>query len=52
MHQLTLAEIARGLADKKFSSEELTKTLLARIAQLDPQQIGRASCRERVSSPV
>ncbi|MBP3364828.1 MAG: Asp-tRNA(Asn)/Glu-tRNA(Gln) amidotransferase subunit GatA, partial [Pseudomonas sp.] len=37
MHQLTLAEIARGLADKKFSSEELTKTLLARIAQLDPQ---------------
>ena len=37
MHQMTLAEIARGLADKKFSSEELTKTLLARIAQLDPQ---------------
>ncbi len=38
MHQLTLAEIARGLADKKsFSSEELTKVLLARIAQLDPQ---------------
>jgi Asp-tRNA(Asn)/Glu-tRNA(Gln) amidotransferase A subunit family amidase len=36
MHQLTLAEIARGLADKKFSSEELTKALLARIAQLDP----------------
>ncbi|WP_256592740.1 amidase, partial [Pseudomonas sp. 43NM1] len=37
MHQMTLAEIARGLADKKFSSEELTKVLLARIAQLDPQ---------------
>ena len=37
MHQLTLAEMARGLADKKFSSEELTRTLLARIAQLDPQ---------------
>lgn len=37
MHQLTLAEIARGLADKKFSSEELTKTLLARIAALDPK---------------
>jgi aspartyl-tRNA(Asn)/glutamyl-tRNA(Gln) amidotransferase subunit A len=34
---MTLAEIARGLADKKFSSEELTRTLLARIAQLDPQ---------------
>lgn len=37
MHQLTLAEIARGLADKKFSAEELTRTLLARIAQLDSQ---------------
>jgi len=37
MHQLTLAEIARGLADKKFSSEELTRTLLERIARLDPQ---------------
>ncbi|MGH8486747.1 MAG: amidase family protein, partial [Pseudomonas sp.] len=37
MHQLTLAEIARGLADKSFSSEELTRTLLARINQLDPQ---------------
>ncbi len=37
MHQMTLAEIARGLADKQFSSEELTRTLLARIAQLDPQ---------------
>ena len=37
MHQMTLAEIARGLADKKFSSEELTRNLLARIAQLDPQ---------------
>ena len=37
MHHMTLAEIARGLADKKFSSVELTQTLLARIAQLDPQ---------------
>lgn len=37
MHQMTLAEIARGLAEKKFSSEELTRTLLARIAQVDPQ---------------
>ncbi|MBC9252165.1 aspartyl/glutamyl-tRNA amidotransferase subunit A [Pseudomonas alcaligenes] len=37
MHQLTLAEIARGLQDKAFSAEELTRTLLARIAQLDPQ---------------
>jgi aspartyl-tRNA(Asn)/glutamyl-tRNA(Gln) amidotransferase subunit A len=37
MHDLTLAEIARGLADKKFSSEELTRSLLTRIAQLDPQ---------------
>ncbi|WP_349969612.1 Asp-tRNA(Asn)/Glu-tRNA(Gln) amidotransferase subunit GatA [Pseudomonas caspiana] len=37
MHKMTLAEIARGLADKKFSSEELTRVLLARITQLDPQ---------------
>ncbi|AIR88040.1 Asp-tRNA(Asn)/Glu-tRNA(Gln) amidotransferase subunit GatA [Pseudomonas cremoricolorata] len=37
MHQLTLAEIARGLADKSFSAEELTTTLLARIKSLDPQ---------------
>ncbi|MCY1346636.1 Glutamyl-tRNA(Gln) amidotransferase subunit A [compost metagenome] len=37
MHQLTLAEIARGLAAKEFSAEELTRTLLARIHQLDPQ---------------
>ncbi|QEY61373.1 Asp-tRNA(Asn)/Glu-tRNA(Gln) amidotransferase subunit GatA [Metapseudomonas lalkuanensis] len=37
MHQLTLAEIARSLAAKEFSAEELTRTLLARIHQLDPQ---------------
>jgi len=37
MHQLTLAEIARALADKQFSAEELTRSLLARIGQLDPQ---------------
>ncbi len=37
MHQLTLAEIARGLADKQFSSEELTRSLIARIQLLDPQ---------------
>ncbi|QAX81869.1 Asp-tRNA(Asn)/Glu-tRNA(Gln) amidotransferase subunit GatA [Candidatus Pseudomonas adelgestsugas] len=35
MHNMTLAEIARGLADKKFSSEELIKTLLIRITELD-----------------
>jgi aspartyl-tRNA(Asn)/glutamyl-tRNA(Gln) amidotransferase subunit A len=37
MHQFTLVEIARGLADKTFSSEELTRSLLARIQQFDPQ---------------
>ena len=37
MHQMTLAEIARGLADKKFSSEELTRSLLQRIAEQDPK---------------
>ena len=37
MHQFTLAEIARALADKQFSAEELTRALLTRIQQLDPQ---------------
>ena len=37
MHQLTLAEIARALGDKQFSAEELTRALLSRIQQFDPQ---------------
>ena len=37
MHQLTLAGIARALAAKQFSAEELSRDLLARIRQLDPQ---------------
>ncbi|WP_439889448.1 Asp-tRNA(Asn)/Glu-tRNA(Gln) amidotransferase subunit GatA [Pseudomonas sp. MBLB4123] len=37
MHQLTLAEIARALAAKQFSAEELTRELLTRIQRLDPQ---------------
>lgn len=37
MHQLTLAEIARGLGEKQFSAEELTRSLLARIQQFDPR---------------
>ena len=37
MHQLTLVEIARALTDKQFSAEELTRSLLDRIGQLDPQ---------------
>ncbi|MFP5337398.1 MAG: amidase, partial [Gammaproteobacteria bacterium] len=37
MHNLTLAEIARNLSEKRFSAEELTRTLLNRIEQLDPQ---------------
>jgi len=41
MHQLTLAEIARALADKQFSSAELTGSLLRRIEQLD-RHPGRA----------
>ncbi|WP_295803141.1 Asp-tRNA(Asn)/Glu-tRNA(Gln) amidotransferase subunit GatA [uncultured Microbulbifer sp.] len=35
MHQLTIAEIARGLRDKQFSSVEITSHLLERIQQLD-----------------
>jgi len=37
MHRLTLTDIARALAAKQFSAEELTRNLLARIQQLDPQ---------------
>ncbi|MFT0211662.1 Asp-tRNA(Asn)/Glu-tRNA(Gln) amidotransferase subunit GatA [Pseudomonas sp. F1_0610] len=37
MHQLTLADINRALAAKEFSAQELTKHLLTRIKQLDPQ---------------
>lgn len=37
MHRLTLAQIARGLAAKDFSSVELSEALLARIEALDPQ---------------
>ena len=37
MHEFTLAEIAQGLAAKRFSSIELTQALLTRIRALDPQ---------------
>jgi len=37
MYQKTIAELARGLQAKEFSSEELTRVYLARIKQLDPQ---------------
>lgn len=37
MHQLTLAQIARGLDAKEFSAVELTDTLLGRINALDSQ---------------
>lgn len=37
MHELTLAQVAKGLADKAFSAEELAQTLLARIAQRDAE---------------
>lgn len=37
MHQLTIAEIIRGLRDKQFSSVEITSHLLERIQQLDSQ---------------
>ncbi len=35
MHNKTLAELSSGLADKTFSSEELTQHFLDRITQLD-----------------
>ncbi|ARN72981.1 Asp-tRNA(Asn)/Glu-tRNA(Gln) amidotransferase subunit GatA [Oceanicoccus sagamiensis] len=36
MHNKTLAELSTGLADKSFSSEELTQHYLGRIEALDP----------------
>jgi aspartyl-tRNA(Asn)/glutamyl-tRNA(Gln) amidotransferase subunit A len=35
MHSKTLAELSRGLQDRTFSSTELTRCFLERIAQLD-----------------
>ena len=37
MHELTLRQIASGLANKDFSATELTQSLLARIQTVDPQ---------------
>ncbi|MBI5463310.1 MAG: Asp-tRNA(Asn)/Glu-tRNA(Gln) amidotransferase subunit GatA [Gammaproteobacteria bacterium] len=37
MHNKTLAELAADLKAKAYSSEELTRSLLDRIARLDPQ---------------
>jgi aspartyl-tRNA(Asn)/glutamyl-tRNA(Gln) amidotransferase subunit A len=36
MHNLTIAELVKGLQSKEFSSVELTQHFLARIAKLDP----------------
>ena len=35
MHTKSIAELSRGLKDKKFSSEELTKTFIDRIGKFD-----------------
>ena len=37
MHELTLRQIASGLANKDFSATELTQSLLSRIQAVDPQ---------------
>lgn len=37
MHHLTIAELAKGLRDKQFSSVELTQHYLNRIKQYNPQ---------------
>ena len=36
MHNLTIAQLAKGLQSKDFSSVELTQHFLARIAELNP----------------
>ena len=56
-YELGVAETARLIAARKLSVVELVETLLHRIDQLeflkawqyvDPDEIRRASCRERV----
>ena len=37
LHQHTAAELARGLDERRFSSEELTRHFLARIEQANPE---------------
>ncbi|MFG1489900.1 Asp-tRNA(Asn)/Glu-tRNA(Gln) amidotransferase GatCAB subunit A, partial [Oceanospirillum sp. HFRX-1_2] len=37
MHNKTIAELAKGLADGEFSSVELTRHFLGRIDALDSQ---------------
>ncbi|PZN31297.1 MAG: Asp-tRNA(Asn)/Glu-tRNA(Gln) amidotransferase GatCAB subunit A [Proteobacteria bacterium] len=37
MHHLSLAELGRGLAERRFSSVELTRHFLERIERLDPR---------------
>ncbi|MFH1720579.1 MAG: Asp-tRNA(Asn)/Glu-tRNA(Gln) amidotransferase subunit GatA [Patescibacteria group bacterium] len=37
LHSLTICEVHRGLKDRKFSAEELTGHMLARIEKLDPE---------------
>lgn len=37
MHQMTIAELAKGLQERQFSSEELTQAYLQRIKQFDPE---------------
>ncbi len=37
MHDKSIAELAAGLRERAFSSEELTRHFLARVARLDPQ---------------
>ena len=43
MHSKTIAQLAQGLRDKTFSSEELTQAYLERIEKLDPQ-LNSLSC--------
>ena len=37
MHEKTIAQLSAGLAAGEFSSEELTRAFLERVAQFNPQ---------------
>lgn len=49
LYKLTLAEARKGLAEKKFSSVELTKNLLERIKSVNPQLNAYVSVTDEVA---
>ena len=49
---MTLDELQQGLVELANSGDSVFAQAAQQINELTEQEIGRASCRERVSSPV